>query len=1126
VVSKLVDASSIELWRYYRKQPELFEQLPSAWQSSIEENYAAALRRHKQRQQRKVLPLSILATFAALTASKTKATTHTVTLTGTSADTTYASRTDANGNLVYGFAGNDTIHVESSGTEVYGVGITSASSTSSIINAPAGGLSIVATRDVAATGGVWGHAAGIFMSATSASPRSLTINGPVNINAVDNNSWVRTNGVYTFFGNGDAIWMGSSSNLTINGDTTLHAYSPSFGKVIYFSGNDSHLTINGNLTAESDSNGTNYAIDGESRSWLKVTGNVDLTASGLHPSDNVNGIWNAAVTAHTEIDGNLKLYAIARGSTVMGIRNNGIIDVYGKTDITALGNRTAFGVNAGHRVSKTFFHGDTTITVKGGPAVFGATVGAYNNGGNGGHGSMTFGGNLSIAATNGTFEGYSDVFGIDNLGYMSLATAGTATQIQAIGTRGTQSAYGIVNGALSLTAASNVAISVSEVKGATYGIFNQGSATFTGALSIAPAAGSTAASNYGVVTRTSGTTNINQALSNKVSIQGDVLTGSGSVLNLNLDTSSSSLDGLVLADTDGSVGASNLALSKGASWIITGAGTAATNFGTGSLNVGSGGVVDMAASWGAVAAGSVPSYSLRTLQVDSTASSGASVTLADGAQFTLLSDIRNAQADKVVFGSGIKSFTAQGTQGIRIAYDPVLDDTSWVNANAIQKGVTIAASSPIVIVDASAAASGTASFLGAAGLTSQWGTTHQNALVRYSYVPVVSLSADRKQILLTGIDILGNGSSTGSRSSGGTSTTPSGSGTGSTTTTGGGSTTTPPITPTTPTTPTTTSGTTPSVDTLAVTPSTGVLVAADAALALANAWQIDDQAVSRRSESARLGEVSGASGVWTDTDTGDFTGQSSDGRSYRQRRTNTSFGAERLSDFDGGHNAVGLVYTHTQSQASLQNGNADVRGDSIGVYDTWNSRHGAFADATVRVGQLRDSYSSADAFGSTSGRYRPRAASVSARAGWRYRDEGGGYVEPQVQAAYGSIGSSSYVASDQVHFDVSRNHTFLTRAGVLVGQTFAPVTSIMGDMYLRISAVHTIGSRPSLTAFLDGGSVPVTLPSRHGTAGEVVVGAHVALGGSWSVFAEAGQVSKGDTVAGGWRASAGVRASF
>jgi hypothetical protein len=88
------------------------------------------------------------------------------------------------------------------------------------------------------------------------------------------------------------------------------------------------------------------------------------------------------------------------------------------------------------------------------------------------------------------------------------------------------------------------------------------------------------------------------------------------------------------------------------------------------------------------------------------------------------------------------------------------------------------------------------------------------------------------------------------------------------------------------------------------------------------------------------------------------------------------------------------------------------------------------------------------------------------------------------------------------------------------------VTSIMGDMYLRISAVHTIGSRPSLTAFLDGGSVPVTLPSRHGTAGEVVVGAHVALGGSWSVFAEAGQVSKGDTVAGGWRASAGVRASF
>lgn len=221
-----------------------------------------------------------------------------------------------------------------------------------------------------------------------------------------------------------------------------------------------------------------------------------------------------------------------------------------------------------------------------------------------------------------------------------------------------------------------------------------------------------------------------------------------------------------------------------------------------------------------------------------------------------------------------------------------------------------------------------------------------------------------------------------------------------------------------------------------------------------------------------------------------------------------------------------MVYTHTQSHASLQNGSADVRADSIGVYDSWNSRNGVFADAVARVGQLRDSYTSTDAFGSASGHYRPLAASVSARAGWRYQADDGGYVEPQVQAAYGSIGSSSYVASDQVHFDVSRNHAFLTRAGVLIGQAFTPAASIKADMYLRASAVHAVGSRPNINASLDGGAVPVGLPSRHGTAGEVAVGMHLALAGRWSVFAEAGQVSKSDAVPGGWRASAGVRASF
>jgi outer membrane autotransporter protein len=1076
------------------------------------------------------LALSVAIAFAGLIApSAASATIYTQPITGVASnDTTggtggynpgYTVTSDGT-TATYTLLSGDSINVESANTNVYGVDITTASN-STVIDATAGNVSITATRDVPSTGTDAGSAVGVYVSSPQSDPRTVTINGDITVNAIDNNSWTQRVGG-TIYGNAYALWADNYGIITINGDATLNASTPGYGRVIYLTGNGSQVNINGNLTAVSDSNSTDYAIEQDGRGVLNVSGNVNLTADGVYPSDNVNGIWNESVSAHTWIGGNLDLYAIAHGSTVMGIRNNGYIYVTGSSTITAVGNRSAFGINAGHRLSKTELHGDATISAAGGTSTFGDTTGVYNYGGNGGNGYMTFDGNVTITATDGTFEGDSDVYGLNNAGRMTFSTAGTLATIEAIGTQGTHSAYGIAN-SLSLTVASNVAVTTSEVSGATYGIMNTGTASFNGSLSITQASTSTAASNYGVVTDSGGsstaTTNINQGESNDVTIHGDVLTGSNNgyagVLNLNLDTSASWLKGLVLDDTDGTVGQANVSFSNGASWIVTGTGTLATDFGSGSLAIGSGGTIDMAASWGTFSVGSVPTYSLRTLQIGSSSTGGASVSLADGATFTLLSNIRSGQADEVVFGSGITSFTASGTQDIRIAYDPVLDSTSWVTAAALRNGVTLAASKSIVIVDASAAANGAASFLAVKGLTSQWSASYENALVKFSYVPVVSLSSDHKQILLTGIDILGNGTtSTGTTTTGSTGTT-------TTTTTTSGTTSTSGSTGSVASTTTTTTS-----QTLTMTPSTGVLVAGDAALALSNLWQIEEQAVSRRSESLRLGDTSSASGVWVDTDGGDFEGSSTDGRSYRQSVTNASIGAERQIDVDDGRDAIGMVYTHTQSNASLQNGRAALSGDSLGAYGSWIPYQGMFLDVVARAGQLRNSYSSMDAFGSTSGRYRARAASLSVRTGRRFQGSRGGYIEPQVQAAYGSIGRNSYTASDNVHFDVNQNRTFLSRAGVMAGKAFSLAPTLTADVYARVALVHTIGSRPDITASLDGGSIPVTLPTRHATTGEAAIGGHVALAKRWSAFAEAGRTSRSSALAGGWRASAGLRLSF
>ena len=1110
MMSKKIDASNIELWRYYRRQPYLFAQLPEAWQLSVEANYNDAMKRVRMRQRRKAIPVSIMATLAALTAGKAKSTVYTTTLTGTAADAAYQSGTDANGNLVYRLTDGDSISLTANGAQnVSGIGLQSGTS-KVVVQVGADGKGTLTLSAIRPAAGSFGSAHAFDVGAGE----NLTVNGNTSAIAQTSDPWMYVNGQWVVGSEGQGLHL-DRGTATFNGNLDVNVKTKAWSQGLWIY--RGFLTVNGDTTIVNHGPGTNTAgiyNSGGGTGNVVFNGNLGIVSYGDWPNDTVQGIYNDNVNTRLTVNGDLNVAATSNGSTVMGIRNQGTIYVKGNATITADGPRSAFGVDDTHASARFHVGGDLKVTVTnttnytpfGLPTALSAMYGHT-------YSFVTLDGGVDLSVS-----GVTNSYAVENNTLMTFTNAAKTAVLRASVNCAACNVYGLADQGGTVTLAGGLDVAVSNTgSGGRYAIWNEADGNDS-PLSVNQAGGQSVMVDGDVVTH------------NLVDAAGKHYTGT---TQLNFNNSASFLKGMVLGGS-GTVGSGTtvatysagvpiLAFANGARWMPGGSGALASDFGSGSLALGSGGGIDLAASWGAFAPGSVPTHSLRSLSVDSS-TGGATVNLTDGATFTLLSDIRNAQADRVSFGAGIATFNATGTQNVRIAYDPVLDDTSWVNANAIAKGVTIAASRPIVIVDASAAAKGTASFLGAAGLTSQWGTTYENALVRYSYVPVVSLSADRKQILLTGIDILGNGSSTGSGSTtgtttppssgSGTSTTPSGAGTGtgSKASTGGSTSSTPP--------------TTPATSTATVTPSTGVLVAGDAALALANVWQIDDQAVSRRSESGRLSQLSGASGVWVDTDTGDFTGQSSEGRSYRQRRTQASFGAERTSEFDGGHNALGLVYTHTQSHASLQNGSADLRGDSIGVYDTWSSRQGVFADAVARVGQLRNSYTSTDAFGSTSGRYRPLAASVSARAGWRYQADDGGYIEPQVQAAYGSIGSSSYVASDQVHFDVSRNHTFLTRAGVLLGQAIARAASTTGDIYLRMSAVHSVSSRPNVTASLDGGSVPVTLPSRHGTAGEVAAGVHVALAGRWSVFAEAGQVSKSATVAGGWRASAGVRASF
>ncbi len=1120
-VSK-TDEASIALWLHYRRQPERFAELPEAWRHSIAEHYAGARKRRQLRQRRSVLPISVLAALAAVSATKARAATnYTSTLTGTSADTAYSSGTDANGNLVYSLADGDSISVTANGAQnVSGIGLQSGTP-KVVLQVGADGKGALTVSAVRPAAGSFGVAHAIDVEAGE----NLTVNGNTSTIAQTNDPWRYINGQWVQGSEGQGLHL-DRATATFNGNLDVNTKTVAWSQGLWIY--RGFLTVNGNTNIVNHGPGTNTAgiyNSGGGTGNVVFNGNLGIVSYGDWPNDTVQGIYNDNSNTRLTVNGDLDVAATSNGSTVMGIRNQGTMYVAGNATVIVDGPRSALGIYNTHASARFRISGDLKVTVTshtnytpfGLPTALGNVYGHT-------YGFMTLEG-----AVDARVSGVTDSYAVNNNSVMSFTNAAKTAVLRASVDCATCNVYGMANNGGTLTLAGGLDVAVSNTgSGARYAIWNVANDGWQAQSPLS----------------------VNQAGGQSVKVDGDVLTqnlvnAAGShftaTTQLNFNDDASFLEGMVLggSGTAGPNGTSTLSagvpiltFANGARWMPGGSGALASDFGAGSLSLGNGGAIDLAASWGTFAPGSVPAHGLRNLSVDSS-TGGATVNLADGATFTLLSDIRNARADRVSFGAGIATFNATGTQKVRIAYDPVLDDASWVSAAALQNGITMTAAQPIVIVDASAAAGGTAAFKAATGVAGRWSATYENALVRFSYVPRVQTSSDGKQIVLTGIDILGDGTAAsggatppatagGTGNSGNSPTTPASSSTPSSPGTQ------PPVASTPSGAPGTSAPAAPAAPAgaLAIAPSTGVLVAGDAALALSQLWQIDERAVSRRSESLRLEEASAGTVFWADTDGGSVRGDGSEGRTYRQSATSASAGAEWHADAGEGRSAVGLVYTHTQSRADLQNGTADLAGDSAGIYGTWSAGNGLFADAVARTGRLSDSYSARDASGMSSGRYHARAASVSARAGRRFGLGHGSYIEPQVQAAYGAIGPIHYTASNGVRVEVGHNRTFQSRAGVLAGHSFTLPTGLMGEVYGRVAAVHTIGSRPDVVASLDGGSIPVALPTRHDTVGEAAAGVRMSFGVAWSAFAEAGRSSRTDVMAGGWRAAAGFRWRF
>ena len=947
--------------------------------------------------------------------------------------------TASQGTLHYAFAADDSISVQATGGDVYGVLLTSASGSSPVVLDSAGGtLNISSARGTADS--TLGLSRGI-----SVDGGSLVVNGNASIYAQSDNKESIAIGVYA-----------SQSTVTFNGDTTIRTSTPGYSRGLWVY--QSTVTFNGDTTivvSGKRENSDGVHNSGGGRSSITFNGNLTISATGAYPSDNAHGIYNDNQNSRLHVTGNLDLTAAANGSTVFGIRNQGVLTIDGSSSITATGSRSAYGIANTHRTARMTFGGDVDISVVSttGYVPFGNPTGIGNS--YPGTSSINFGKAVTVSVS-----AAAEAYAVNNASTLNFNSTTDNVALQVASSCSGCDVYGIRNDGGTLTAAGGLSISTSPTgTGNGYAIWN------------VAADGRDA------------TVTVNASGGQPVKLQGDLVTGSVTnaagtkytgILNVNLDTSDSYLRGPVsgFADPDTSdttvytAGSPNLSFSKGASWIPTGTGTVTADFGSGTLTLTNGGAIDMAASWGSFLAGSIPTYSLRVLSIQSS-TNAATVNLGDGATFRILSDVRNGVADSIQFGSGVTSFNATGTQRVSVVYDPALNDTSWVNASTIKTGTVIPASKAIVVIDASAAGGGSARLQAVQGVTNQW--SYENDLVRFSYSPNVTLSTDASKVLLTGLSILGEDTSTATSTTSTTSSsTSSASSTGATSSQSAGLT--------------------------SVTPSETVKTAADAGDSLRSLWALRANGIARRTESVRSDASAQGSGIWAEVDGGGFDARTDYARTYRQTYGGLSVGFDRnLGYFDGWRRHAGGSASFINSSATYERGNGKASAVELAGYGLWVHDGGTYLQIGARTAALENKYASFDSLSRhVTGTYRMQGYEVSAEAGHRFPLPQDTFVEPQLAVTASRLAANKHVASNGVTISQDNDDAGSVRASVLLGKAVR-LLDLSGDIYLRFSAINYFGDGLSITAAKGSGSLPVETASRNGAGGEVRVGGRFAF---------------------------------
>lgn len=217
----------------------------------------------------------------------------------------------------------------------------------------------------------------------------------------------------------------------------------------------------------------------------------------------------------------------------------------------------------------------------------------------------------------------------------------------------------------------------------------------------------------------------------------------------------------------------------------------------------------------------------------------------------------------------------------------------------------------------------------------------------------------------------------------------------------------------------------------------------------------------------RLGEIrdaGAANGLWVRVYGGNYEFDDRD-------IENDYYGVQVGYDRNVGYGfVVGGALNYTEGDADLRYGDSDNYAFGASLYLAWLHDSGFYTDVVAKYGRLRNESDMRFTVGQHtydgSANYNANAYALSVEAGWKFDIYDTGFIEPQIQLAYGYIESTDFNFDSQYSVDNDSIDTLLGRIGVRAGLNYP---DNMGSVYLTVSGVKDfLGDVDSDLYFSDG----------------------------------------------------------